>query len=114
MIRDLSKVYGGHNSLNDEHRKLQPFDGFPYFVTRVVPCLYHVILLPADMDEESLVSSAEHQSRSNDLEACLVMSKDRGLWFTPGGGQSYSQHIPRGGLWSGTISCELAGAGDML
>lgn len=98
MIRDLSKGYGGHNSVKDEHHKLQPFDGFPYFVTRIVPCLYHAILLPADMDEVSLIGIAEHQAHSNDLDACLVMGKECGLWFMPGGGKSYSKHIPRGGV----------------
>jgi hypothetical protein len=79
MIRDLSKGYGGHDSHNSEQ---QVFDGFPYFVTRIVPALYHVILLPAGMDEGSLISFAEHQSQSNNLEACLVLSRDRGNWFT--------------------------------
>lgn len=95
MIRDLSKSYGGHDSYNSEQ---QVFDGFPYFVTRIVPALYHVILLPAGMDEGSLISFAEHQSQSNNLDACLVLSWDRGLWFTPGVGQSCSHHIPRGGI----------------
>ena len=98
MIRDLSKGYGGQDSLNNEHNNLQLFDGFPFFVTRVVPSLYNIILLPADMDEVSLVRFSEHQAHSNDLEACLVLSNERGLWFTPGGGKSYSQHIPRGGI----------------
>ena len=107
MIRDLSKRYGGHNSLNDEHNNQQPFEGFPFHVTRIVPGLYDIILLPADLDEVSLVGFSEHQVRSNDFDACLVLSKDRGIWFTSGGGTSYSQHIPRGGilLTNGLKSC---------
>jgi len=58
MIRDLSNSYGGHDLLSDEH-DLQLFDGFPYFVTRIVPNLYNIILLPADMDEVSLVTHGD-------------------------------------------------------
>jgi hypothetical protein len=98
MFRDLSKDYSGQVAHNDEHNYQQLFDGFPYFVTRVVPGLYDIILLPAELDEVSLVGFSEHQARSNDLDACLVLSRDRALWFTPGGGWSYSQDIPRGGI----------------
>jgi hypothetical protein len=98
MFRDLSKGNSGHDLLDDEYNNQQPFEGFPFFVTRVVPGLYDIILLPADLDEVSLVSFSEHQACSNDLDACLVLSKDRGLWFTSGGGRLYSQHIPLGGI----------------
>ena len=54
MITDLSKGYGGYDSLNDEYNNRQLFDGFPFFVTRIVPGLYNIIFLPADMDEASL------------------------------------------------------------
>jgi hypothetical protein len=72
MIRDLSKGYGGHDSRSDEHNHKQLFDGFPFFVTRIVPGLYNIILLPADMDEATLIEFSEHQARTNGLDACLV------------------------------------------
>ena len=97
MIRDLSNSYGGHDLLSDEH-DFQLFDGFPFYVTRIVPGLYNIILLPADMDEASLIEFSEHQAHSNDLEACLVLSNERGLWFTPGGEKTYSHHTPWGGV----------------
>jgi hypothetical protein len=95
MIRDLSKGYGGHDSHNNEQ---QLFDGFPYLLTRIVPALYHVMLLPVELDEVSLISIAERQTQSNDLEACLVLSQDRGHWFTLEGGKSYSHHTRWGGV----------------
>jgi hypothetical protein len=49
MIRDLSKGYDGHDSHNDDQNNRQIFDGFPFIVTRIVPGLYDIILLPADL-----------------------------------------------------------------
>ena len=98
MIRDLSKGYGGYDSHSDGPNKRQLFDGFPYFVTRIVPALYDVILLPTEMNEASLIAYSEHQACSNKLDACLVLSENRGLWFTPEGGKSFSSHTPWGGI----------------
>jgi hypothetical protein len=98
MIRDLSKGYGGHDSHSDDLNKRRLFDGFPYFLTRIVPALYDVILLPTEMNEASLIGYSEHQACSNKLDACLVLSENRGLWFTPEGGKSFSSHTPWGGI----------------
>ncbi len=65
-------------------RRLYPslpiFEGFPYLVTRVVPAMYHGILLPADASELELVLLARTQWRANRLEVCLVIGEDR-AWF---------------------------------
>jgi len=98
MIRDLSKGYGGYDSHSDDPNKRQLFDGPPFFVTRIVPALYDVILLPTEMNEASLIAYSEHQACSNKLDACLVLSENRGLWFTPEGGKSFSSHTPWGGI----------------
>ena len=55
MIRHLSKGSGGYDSHNDDHGNRQLFDGFPFFVTRIVPGLHNIILLPIDMDVASLI-----------------------------------------------------------
>ena len=60
-------------------RRLYPtlslFEGFPYLVTRVVPAMYHLILLPAAASELELVLLARTQWRANRLETCLVSSR---------------------------------------
>lgn len=86
MSNELSKNGHGCASHNHDPHGIQRFDGFPYFVTRIVPALYDVILLPAEMNEASLIGYSEHQACSNKLDACLVLSENRGLWFTPEGG----------------------------
>ena len=86
------------DSPGHDNHGVQPFDGFPYFVTRIVPALYDVILLPTEMNEASLIAYSEHQACSNKLDACLVLSENRGLWFTPEGGKSFSSHTPWGGI----------------
>ena len=86
------------DSLNCDDHGIQPFDGFPYYVTRIVPALYHVILLPSEWTEAALIDFASTQASFNNLEACLALSQDRGLWFTPGGETTNSRHIPAGGV----------------
>jgi hypothetical protein len=70
-------------------RRLYPslpiFEGFPYLVTRVVPAMYHGILLPADASELELVLLARTQWRANRLEVCLVIGEDRAWFWRPRG-----------------------------
>ena len=86
------------DSLNCDDHGIQPFDGFPYYVTRIVPALYHVILLPSEWTEDSLVDFAETQASFNNLEACLALSQNHGLWLTSDGEETHSPHIPAGGI----------------
>ena len=53
------------------------FDGFPYLNTRVVPALYHIILLPARASETSLADTAGWQVLANRLPVCLVLASNR-------------------------------------
>ncbi len=83
-------------------RRLYPnlslFEGFPYLVTRVVPAMYHVILLPATASELELVLLARTQWRANRLETCLVTGVDR-VWFISADGRDeLAQTPPRGGI----------------
>jgi len=109
MIRHLSKGSGGYDSHNDDHGNRQLFDGFPFFVTRIVPGLHNIILLPIDMDVASLIEFSEHQAHSNDLEACLVLSNKRVHWFIPEGGKSYAHQSPWGGvlITGGLKTCKV-------
>jgi len=82
-------------------RRLYPnlslFEGFPYLVTRVVPAMYHVILLPATASELELVLLARTQWRANRLETCLVTGVDR-VWFISADGRDeLAKTPPRGG-----------------
>jgi len=86
------------DSLNYDDHGIQPFDGFPYYVTRIVPALYHVILLPTEWTEASLIDFASTQADFNNLEACLALSQDHGLWFAPDGGKKQSKRLPAGGI----------------
>ena len=82
-------------------RRLYPslplFEGFPYLVTRVVPAMYHVILLPATPSELELVLLARTQWRANRLETCLVTGVDRAWFISADGRDELAQTPPRGG-----------------
>jgi len=82
-------------------RRLYPtlplFEGFPYLVTRVVPAMYHLILLPAAGCELELVLLARTQWRANRLETCLVTGGDRAWFISADGRDALAQTPPRGG-----------------
>jgi hypothetical protein len=82
-------------------RRLYPtlllFEGFPYLVTRLVPAMYHVILLPAAASELELVLLARTQWRANRLETCLVTGADRAWFISVDGRDELSNAPPRGG-----------------
>jgi hypothetical protein len=73
------------------------FEGFPYLVTRVVPAMYHVMLLPAEASELELVLLARTQWRANRLETCLVTGVDRAWFISADGRDDLAQTPPRGG-----------------
>jgi hypothetical protein len=76
---------------------LSLFDGFPYLNTRVVPALYHIILLPARASETSLADTAGRQVLANRLSMCLVLGPDRAIYYEPDGRSVVSDEPPRGG-----------------
>jgi hypothetical protein len=72
------------------------FEGFPYLVTRVVQTMYHVIVLPDDIDVP-LVEVARLQARANALPTCLVCAADSAVYI----GADRCEHQgepPRGGV----------------
>ena len=81
----------------DLRRALPLFDGFPYLNIRVVPALHHVILLPAGLSETHLGHAAEWQVMANRLPVCLVLARDRAIYWQPEGGQYASHEPPVGG-----------------
>jgi hypothetical protein len=73
------------------------FDGFPYLVTRVVPAMYHIIVLPDELDAARLIEVAHRQARANVLPTCLARAADSALYIAVDGGESLGMP-PRGGL----------------
>ncbi len=86
---------------SESTRRLYPrlpiFEGFPYLVTRVVPAMYHVMLVPADASELELVLLARTQWRANRLETCLVTGVERAWFISADGRDALAQTPPRGG-----------------
>jgi hypothetical protein len=86
---------------DESTRRLYPtlplFEGFPYLVTRVVPAMYHLILLPVTASELELVLLARTQWRANRLETCLVTGADRARFISADGRDALAQTPPRGG-----------------
>ncbi len=79
-------------------RALPAFDGYPYLMTRVVPALYHLSLLPGERSVETLYHLAEAQAQANRFETCLVLAADRCFFFTEDGEAAPSIRPPRGGF----------------
>jgi hypothetical protein len=73
------------------------FDGFPYLVTRVVPAMYHIIILPEELADADLTDVARRQARANVLETCLVLSADSALYIAPDG-REHAGKAPCGGF----------------
>jgi len=73
------------------------FDGFPYVMTRVVPTMYHIIVLPDGPDATDLIEIARRQARANALPTCLVRAADSATYIAADG-REYRGEPPRGGV----------------
>jgi hypothetical protein len=83
--------------------------GVPYFVTRVVPALYHVILLPADRSDSDLLTFAQAQTHANRLDGCLVLAESRAVYVGVDNCVKESDIPPIGGvLVSGYLAPAIA------
>jgi len=72
------------------------FQGFPYLVTRIVPALSHVIVLP-DATERKLLEWSCSQFSANRLHTCLVLANDQCTYFEPDGSRHAQDIAPFGG-----------------
>ena len=70
---------------------------YPYLITRVVPGMYHIIVLPKG-EPTDLVEIARTQTFFNKLETCLVLGPEEAIYFTPDGAEMRGSVIPAGGL----------------
>ena len=73
------------------------FEGFPYLVTRIVPGLHHIILLPRGGTAVEYLGFARLQSEYNRLPTCLAVSTDRCVYFPADGNPYASANLPRAG-----------------
>ena len=91
--------------------ELPQFDGFPYLVTRLVPALYHLMLLPGDAPRDTLMSLAQRQVRANRLDTCLALDDTHAIFFWSDGRVQPSESVPRGGT---VLANKLAPAVEFL
>lgn len=65
---------------------MDPFDGYPYLVTRIghTP-LRHIALLPADRPRARLVDLTRRQRDANRLDTCLALGPTEALYFEGNG-----------------------------
>lgn len=76
---------------------LHRFQGFPYLITRVVPGMYHVILLPGDCTTEQLYDIARKQTRANKLDTCLALDNETAFYIGIDGREYLAGFPPCGG-----------------
>src|SRR5207247_569499 len=92
-----SAMYDSHALATLGFRPTTLFNGFPYLVTRVVPVMYHIIVLPDDLNVVDLIEIARRQARATALETCLVLASDSALYIAADGRESRGEP-PRGGV----------------
>jgi hypothetical protein len=78
-------------------RPTRCFEGFPYLVTRVVPTMYHIVLLPDDLGLEDLHDIVHGQAHANALPTCLALGTTSALYVKPDGSE-YCGEPPKGGV----------------
>ncbi len=76
---------------------LPVFDAFPYLLTRLVPALYQVLLVPEGMTRTAAAAAARQQAAANRLQTCLAFRPDAALYFEADGGEAWTDDPPRGG-----------------
>lgn len=80
-----------------EALRLPYFSGFPYIWTRIVPSLYHIIVVPK-LSEPQLRDIAIRQALANHLPTCLVLGDKACYYFDrTDGRENWDSFIPRGG-----------------
>jgi hypothetical protein len=73
------------------------FTGFPYLVTRIAPAVYHIIVLPDELDEAQLLEIARQQAAANARPTCLVCAADSAIYIGADGRESRGEP-PSGGF----------------
>ncbi len=74
------------------------YDDFPYLLARITPAFYHVIPLSDTLEEATLRSLARYQHQCNQIPTCLVLDRERCIFFGSHGREILSDQNPRGGI----------------
>jgi hypothetical protein len=93
------------------HRRedMQVFDGFPYLVTRIVPALHHLTVLPTALGVPTLLELAKAQIAANNLETCVALDGGCAVYFGVDGSVSPPKEPPRGGaVIAGRLALPIA------
>ena len=69
---------------------------YPYLIIRVVPAMYHIIILQKGQQAE-LVEIARTQVSFNKFESCLVLGAKEAVYLYPEGSEVMSSDVPFGG-----------------
>jgi len=78
-----------------EAARLSHFEGFPYIVTKIVPALYHIILVPGEYGRAILMDIARRQVLANRLQTCLVFGEGRSAYFSEDGSSVDQDTVPK-------------------
>lgn len=70
---------------------------YPYLITRIVPTMYHIMVLPRG-EQTELAEIARTQVSFNKLESFLVLGPKEAFYFTPDGAEKRSPVVPVGGI----------------
>src|SRR5207244_2201319 len=84
--------------VGEEYARLPYFDGFPYLITRVVGCMFHIIPLPKDLPATRLREVARGQASANRLDTCLLLDAGLSLFIDASGYEHLADGIPKGGI----------------
>lgn len=77
---------------------LRRFDGFPYLLTRIVPALYHVIVVPARLATRRYGELFLRQTAANQLQTWLVFGHQAAWHGGPGVACTSTAGPPFGGV----------------
>lgn len=69
---------------------------YPYYLTFVVPSMYHIIVFP-EGERKDLLDLAREQTSYNRLKSCLVLGPQTAIYLNPDGTEVTRSFVPRGG-----------------
>jgi hypothetical protein len=74
------------------------FDGFPYLLSNLSAGIFHISLLPTELDLDDLQWIARTQVAHNRFGSSLVLGTDSCYYFAPNGKVLHSNKAPSGGI----------------
>lgn len=77
---------------------LTRFDGYPYLVTRVVPGMYHLTIVPWGAPRSLYLQTASFQYQANRLRLCMVLGPADAWYVGPKGVERTPREAPIGGV----------------